>query len=250
MQLNRRDLIRSAIALPLMLASGAGFAKKSAPPNVDWGEWFRGWWTHDFGMLGYYADDNAVLLKSKAPVDIVFMGDSITEGWFDKRPSFFKRGRVGRGIGGQTTSQMVLRMMSDVVALRPRAIHILGGANDIAGNTGPMTAQMTEDNIRAMADIAQRHGIKVIIASVLPAAKFPWAPQIDSVNKIAKLNRGLKRLAARIGATFVDYNPVLNDGHGGMKPGLAYDGVHPNEAGYDAMATVIEPVLKRVLTRR
>jgi len=97
MQLNRRDLIRSAIALPLMLASGAGFAKKSAPPNVDWGEWFRGWWTHDFGMLGYYADDNAVLLKSKAPVDIVFMGDSITEGWFDKRPSFFKRGRVGRG---------------------------------------------------------------------------------------------------------------------------------------------------------
>ena len=94
-------------------------------------------------MVGYYADDNAELLKAKAPVDIVFMGDSITEGWLDKRPAFFKPGRVDRGISGQTTSQMVLRMMSDVVALRPRLVHILGGANDIAGNTGPMTAQMS-----------------------------------------------------------------------------------------------------------
>ena len=246
MQLNRRDLIRSAIALPLMLASGAGFAKKSAPPNVDWGEWFRGWWTHDFGMLGYYADDNAVLLKSKAPVDIVFMGDSITEGWFDKRPSFFKRGRVGRGIGGQTTSQMVLRMMSDVVALRPRAIHILGGANDIAGNTGPMTAQMTEDNFRAMADVAERHKIKLLLAPIPPAASFPWAPQVQARPRIAEINHWLEQFARRNGATWVDYWRVLDDGTGAMKPGLAIDGVHPNEAGYDAMATVLEPILKRM----
>ena len=137
-----------------------------------------------------------------------------------------------------------------MVALRPRAVHILGGANDIAGNTGPMTAQMSANNIRAMADIAQRHGIKVIIGSTLPAAKFPWAPQVETVNSIADLNRRLKAVAGRIGATWVNYNPVLNDGRGGMKPGLAYDGVHPTEAGYDAMATVIEPVLKRVLARR
>ena len=250
MRLDRRDLIRSAVALPLLLSSGAVFAKQSAPPGADWGAWFRGWWPRDFGMVGYYAADNAALLKSNAPVDVVFMGDSITEGWFDKRPAFFKAGRVDRGISGQTTSQMVLRMMSDVVALRPRVVHILGGANDIAGNTGPMSAQMTENNIRAMGDIAQRHGIKVIMGSVLPAAKFPWAPQIETVQAIAELNRRLERVAGQIGATWVDYNPVLNDGQGGMKAGLAYDGVHPSEAGYDAMATVIEPVLKRALGRK
>ena len=248
--MHRRDLLRGLIALPFLLSSGAGLAKKSPPPGSDFGEWFRGWWTHDYGMLGYYADDNAALIASKAPVDIVFMGDSITEGWFDKRPAFFKKGRVDRGISGQTTTQMVLRMMSDVVALHPRAVHLMGGANDVAGNAGPMTPQMTEDNFRAMIDIAQRHGIKVIVGSVPPAAKFPWSPQVETVNSIAALNVRLKRLAARTGATWVDYNPVLNDGHGGMKPGLAYDGVHPSEAGYDVMAKVIEPVLKRVLARR
>ena len=131
-------------------------------------------------MVGYYAEDNAKLLASKAPVDIVFMGDSITEGWMDKRPGFFTRGRIDRGIGGQTTPQMVLRMMSDVVALKPRAVHIMAGTNDIAGNTGPMTAEMTQNNFRAMSDIARRNGIKVMLASVPPAAGFPWAPAIET----------------------------------------------------------------------
>jgi lysophospholipase L1-like esterase len=174
------------------------------------------------------------------------MGDSITEGWFDKRPSFFTRGRVDRGIGGQTTSQMMLRMMSDVVALRPKAVHIMGGTNDIAGNTGPMTAQMSEDNVRAMTDIAQRQGIKVLIASVPPAGQFPWAPKVETRKAIAELNRRLERLAHQTGAMWVDYQPLLDDGTGAMKPGLADDGVHPTEAGYDAMATVIDPVLRRL----
>ena len=248
--MQRRDLIRGLVGLPFMLFSSASSAKQKPPPNADFGEWFRSWWSRDYGMLGYYADDNAALLASKAPVDIVFIGDSITEGWFDKRPGFFSKGRVDRGISGQTTTQMLLRMISDVVALRPRAVHIMGGANDVAGNAGPMTPQMTEDNFRAMIDIAQRHGIKVIIGSVPPAVKFPWSPQVETVNSIAALNVRLKRLAARTGAAWVDYNPVLNDGHGGMKAGLAYDGVHPSETGYDVMAKVIEPVLKRVLARQ
>ena len=172
MRLNRRNLIRAAFALPAMLASGA-WAKQKIPPGADWNTWFHSWFARDFGMVGYYADDNRALLQSKARVDVVFMGDSITEGWFDKRPGFFTSGRIDRGIGGQTTSQMVLRMISDVVALRPRAVHIMGGTNDIAGNTGPMTAQMSEDNLRAMTDIAQRQGINVMIASVPPAGSFP-----------------------------------------------------------------------------
>lgn len=249
MPLARRDLIRTGLALPLLLGSATARAKQKMPPGADWGSWFHGWFSRDFGMTGYYADDNAALLASGAAVDIVFIGDSITEGWADKRPGFFTPGRVGRGIGGQTTPQMVLRMMSDVVALRPRAVHIMGGTNDIAGNTGPMTRQMTEDNILAMTDIAQRHGIKVLIASVPPAGGFPWAPAIRTRPAIAELNRGLVGIARDSGAIYVDYWPVLNDGSGAMKPGLASDGVHPTEAGYDAMATVIEPILHRLLGR-
>jgi hypothetical protein len=134
---DRRDLIRGALAAPLLLASTSAWAKQQFNGKGDWNAWFRDWLLRDFGMIGYYADDNARLLASREPVDVVFLGDSITEGWFDKRPSFFRRGGVDRGIGGQTSSQMVLRMMSDVVALRPKAVHIMAGTNDIAGIPGP-----------------------------------------------------------------------------------------------------------------
>ena len=133
LMIGRRRFLQSALALPLLAA-------QRPPAGVDWNKWFQGWLAEDFGMVGYYAEDNAKLLASKEPVDIVFIGDSITEGWHDKRPGFFTRGRINRGIGGQTTPQMVLRMYSDVVALKPKAVHIMAGTNDIAGNTGPMTA--------------------------------------------------------------------------------------------------------------
>jgi lysophospholipase L1-like esterase len=200
-------------------------------------------------MTSYYADDNAKLRGSHEPVDVVFIGDSITEGWHDKRPGFFTQGRINRGIGGQTSSQMVLRMYCDVVALRPKAVHIMAGINDIAGNTGPMTAEMTENNFRAMSDLAQRHGIKVLLAAVPPAAGFPWKPEVQTRRRIAELNHWLERFARESGATWVDYRRVLDDGTGAMKPGLAFDGVHPTEAGYDAMATVIEPILRRMFGR-
>lgn len=239
MMIERRRFLQSALAVPLVAA-------QRPPPGVDWSSWFHGWFGRDFGMIGYYADDNAKLLASNEPVDIVFLGDSITEGWADKRPAFFSKGRIGRGIGGQTTPQMVLRMFSDVVALRPKAVHIMAGTNDIAGNTGPMTAAMTEDNFRAMSDIARREGIEVLLASIPPAASFPWAPGIETRSRIAELNRWLRSYAHETGATWIDYHPVLDDGSGAMKARLASDGVHPTEAGYDAMATVIEPVLQRM----
>jgi lysophospholipase L1-like esterase len=113
-----------------------------------------------------------------------------------------------------------------------------------------MTAQMTRDNIRAMVDIAQRHGIKVLLAPVPPAAAFPWKPDVQPRPRIAELNRWLQPYARQVGATWVDYRPVLDDGTGAMKPRLASDGVHPTEAGYDAMATVIEPILHRMFRRR
>jgi lysophospholipase L1-like esterase len=240
--LSRRFLLGGALAAPLALASSTAVAetveeqcKRALLPTLD------------FPQLAKYRADNARLIASKAPVDVVFMGDSITEGWKDKRPGFFTAGRIDRGISGQTTPQMVLRMMADVVALKPKAVHIMAGTNDIAGNTGPMTAAMSEDNFRMMSDIARMHRIKVLMASIPPAASFPWRPGLETRGRIAELNAWLKRFAAETGATWVDYHPVLDDGTGAMKPAMAYDGVHPTEAGYDAMASVVEPILKRVL---
>ena len=198
-------------------------------------------------MQGRYRADNERIIAADEKVDVVFLGDSITEGWKDKRPGFFTPGRVGRGIGGQTTPQMLVRMQPDVVDLKPRAVHIMAGTNDIAGNTGPMTQEMTRDNIRAMTAIAQHHKLKVLLASIPPAASFPWRPGMETVKPIREINSWLKSYAAEIGAIYVDYHPVLADATGAMRPGLAYDGVHPTEAGYDAMATVINPILKRVL---
>lgn len=230
-----------------LLAAGAGVAQIALDPNNKWSvEWNARLGT-DFPYLARYAPANAALVPTPGHPRIVFMGDSITEGWIDKRPGFFTRGRVDRGISGQTTSQMLLRMMSDVVALRPRAVHIMGGTNDIAGNTGPMTPPMTIDNVRAMTDIAQRQKIAVLIASVPPAASFPWAPKIETRNAIAQVNRGLAQVARQTGARWVDYHRVLDDGTGAMKPGFASDGVHPTEAGYDAMASMIDPILAEVL---
>ncbi|MBB5712671.1 lysophospholipase L1-like esterase [Sphingomonas xinjiangensis] len=148
-----------------------------------------------------------------------------------------------RGIGGETTPQMVLRMMADVVHLKPRFVHIMAGTNDIAGNTGKMTLAQSFDNFRMMTTIAQAHGIAVLLASVPPAANFPWRPGLDTVRPIAALNRWLHDYAAQSQATFVDYTPTLADAAGGMKPGLAYDGVHPTELGYDRIAAVLEPLL-------
>ena len=240
--LSRRFVLGGAFAAPLALTSSAFAAetleeqcKRALLPTLD------------FPQLANYREDNARLIASKAPVEIVFMGDSITEGWKDKRPAFFSPGRIDRGISGQTTPQMVLRMMADVVDLKPRAVHIMAGTNDIAGNTGPMTAAMTEDNFRMMSDIARMHRIKLLIASIPPAASFPWRPGLETRGRIAELNAWLKRHAAQTAATWVDYGSVLDDGTGAMQPGLAYDGVHPTEAGYDAMARVVEPILRRVL---
>lgn len=198
----------------------------------------------DWPWLGRYAADNAALAASGKPTDIVFMGDSITEGWVGKRPEFFRAGRVGRGISGQTTPQMVLRMMADVIAHRPKFVHIMAGTNDIAGNTGPMTPQQTHDNVAMMVMLAQAAKIGVLIASVPPADGFPWRPGLATVAPIRALNAWIKTYAAQTGATFVDYTPALATSGGAMKPGFADDGVHPTATGYAAMEAVLTPILR------
>ncbi|HEX8668374.1 MAG TPA: GDSL-type esterase/lipase family protein [Allosphingosinicella sp.] len=245
MKLTRRNVIAGAASAPLLAGSVPGAAAEES-----WQEKWDRELARNFAMLDRYRADNERLIASKAPVDIVFLGDSITEGWRDKRPGFFTPGRIGRGISGQTTSQMVLRMMADVVDLKPRAVHIMAGTNDIAGNTGPMTQEMSRDNFRMMSAVARQNGIKVLFASIPPAAGFPWRPGLETRRPIAEMNAWLRGFARQTGATYVDYFAAMADASGGMKPGLAYDGVHPTEAGYDVMARVAEPILARVIRKR
>ena len=204
----------------------------------------------DWPNLGRYAADNEALLASGQPTDIVFMGDSITEGWPDKRPAFFHQGRVCRGIGGQTTPQMVLRMMADVVALKPKLVHIMAGTNDIAGNTGPMSAEQTIDNIHSMVVLAKSNDVGVLLSSIPPAASFPWRSGLNTVQAIGQLNNMLFRLAKLLNVHFVDYTAALSDNAGGMKNGFAYDGVHPDIKGYQAMEEVLEPIISAVGPRK
>ena len=231
----RRGLLAAGLLLPLAA---------SAQAQETWEEKWNRMLREDWPGLGRYASDNERLLASGARTNIVFMGDSITEGWRDKKPGFFKPGRIGRGISGETTPQMVLRMMADVIDLKPRYVHIMAGTNDIAGNTGKMTLKQSFDNFRMMTELAKANGIHVLLASVPPAGGFPWRPGLETVKPIRAINAWLKDYAARAGATWIDYTPVLGTPDGAMKPGLASDGVHPTEAGYDAIATVIEPFLK------
>ncbi|WHU04168.1 GDSL-type esterase/lipase family protein [Sphingomonas sp. NIBR02145] len=236
MPIVRRGFLAGALLLPA--------AARAAQAQESWEDKHQRQLKEDWPWLGRYAADNATLIASGRKVDIVFMGDSITEGWQSKHPAFFTPGRICRGISGQTTPQMVLRMMADVIALKPRLIHIMAGTNDIAGNTGKMTVQQSCDNLRMMTELAQANGIKVLLASVPPADHFPWRQGLETVQPIRKINAWLADYARRARATYVDYTGVLATGEGAMKPGMAYDGVHPTEQGYAAMETVLAPVLK------
>ena len=179
---------------------------------------------------------------------VVFMGNSITEGWAKFFPAMFPgKPYVNRGISGQTTPQMLVRFRQDVVALKPEVVVLLAGINDIAGNTGPSTLEMIEDNIQSMAEIAKAAGIRVVLSSVLPAYDFPWRPGLEPAQKVVALNAWMKAYAARAGAVYLDYHTAMRDDRQGLKAELTYDGVHPNEAGYRVMAPLVERAIEEAL---
>jgi Lysophospholipase L1 and related esterases len=182
---------------------------------------------------------------------VVFLGDSITDGWGRNKGTSFFPGKpfINRGISGQTTAQMVLRFRQDVIDLHPAAVVILAGTNDIAGNTGLATLPMIEDNVRSMTELAQAHRIRVILASVLPTIDYPWQPGLQPAGKIRALNAWLRRYAAAHGATYLDYYRALATPQGGMRAGLSSDGVHPTPAGYAVMAPLAQQAIERALAR-
>ncbi|HEV2213822.1 MAG TPA: SGNH/GDSL hydrolase family protein [Terracidiphilus sp.] len=204
---------------------------------------------NDFPWLGRFHDANEQLGPPKAGEDrVVFMGDSITEGW-ELAKSFPGKPYVNRGISGQTSPQMLVRFRQDVIHLDPKAVVILAGTNDIAGNTGPETLEQMEDNLASMADLAEANHIKVVLCSVTPSVDFPWHRGQQPAPKIEALNAWMQHYSAEKGYVYVDYHSVLADADGGMKPGLSKDGVHPTAAGYALMAPLAEAGIEKALAQ-
>jgi len=207
---------------------------------------------NDMVNLARYAAENAQLpAPSPGEQRVVFLGNSITEGWVKQRPEFFSlNAYVGRGISGQTSPQLLLRFRQDVIDLKPVAVVINIGANDIAENTGAYNPEFTIDMIQSMAELAAANGIIPILSSVLPVGSYPWRPLIQDVPaKIAALNAEIEKYAKQKGWAYVDYYSPMQDGKGALQAGYGSDGVHPNAAGYAVMEAVVQPVIAAVLAK-
>lgn len=206
----------------------------------------------DWNQLGrYHQDDQRLEAQPRVPGRVVFLGDSITDGWnLDK---FFPgKPYVNRGISGQTTPQMLVRMYPDVIDLQPDVVILLAGTNDVAGNTGPETARMIEENYQAITELAEAHHIKVVLCSLTPVSDYTGHPQTTRrpPAQILELNSWIKTYAARANATFADYYSALVDGKGMLKDGYSNDGLHPNDRGYALLAPVATAAIENALREK
>lgn len=211
---------------------------------------------NDWAFLAKYRDaDRELTPPASGQARVVFMGDSITEGWGQKATSlapvefFAGKPYLNRGISGQTTPQMLVRFRQDVINLKPKVVVLLAGTNDIAENTGKTTLEDISNNIASMSDLARTNGIRVVLCSVLPASDFHWHPGLMPAPKIKALNEWIKEYAAKNGFVYVDYYSSMANSEGGLKPELSPDGVHPNQAGYAIMAPLAEAGIQEALKK-
>ena len=242
-ELSRRSLIAGSLGAGLAVPSfaraieGCGEQPNTAPalqpPRL----------LTDWAWLDRYRQANAELKANGAKVDAVFLGDSITEGWANTDHGFLSGANVGRGISAKTTPQLLVRMHADVIALKPRVVHIMAGTNDIAQNTGPMSPEDSKNNFMAMCEIARAHGIRVVLGSVPPASKYWWRPDLQPKAVAIALNEWMRAYAKEIGATYADYAAALTDANGNVKLSLARDEVHPTAEGYAAMRPIAEAAI-------
>lgn len=201
----------------------------------------------DWANTAKYKSANAQLLSEgkKTKGRVVLIGDSITEFWLRENPEFFSgKPYINRGIGGQTTPQILMRFPDDVVALHPKMVVILAGTNDIAGNAGPMTSEMSMENIRKMIKLAKANKIKPVLCALPPSNEFPWRKGMDPADKIISFNAMLKQYAAKEKIPFVDYYTAMADAEKGLPKKFSNDGVHPNKAGYEVMGPLLEKSIK------
>ncbi|MGB6597380.1 MAG: SGNH/GDSL hydrolase family protein [Candidatus Acidiferrum sp.] len=261
-------VVYSGCLIVAMLMCGVQvFAQSAAPPapsqNAKLADPAEAYWEQltpyeksqiermyaDWAFLAKFREANTELPPPvAAEARVVFMGDSITEGWGMKatatspaRGEFFPgKPYINRGISGQTTPQMLVRFRQDVIELKPKAVLILAGINDIAENTGKMTLGEIEGNIESMSELARASKIHPVLCSVLPASDFPWHKGLEPAPKVRALNAWIKEYAAKNDFVYVDYYSAMANSEGGMRDGLSLDGVHPNKAGYDIMAPLAE----------
>jgi lysophospholipase L1-like esterase len=210
----------------------------------------------DWAQLARYRDANRTLAApASGEARVVFMGDSITDAWPSPRFGEFFPGKpyIGRGISGQTTPQMLIRFRPDVIDLHPRAVVILAGTNDIAGNTGTMTNEEIEGNLASMAELGKAHGIKVVLSSILPVSNYHTSPTgvpqtvQRPMDRIRAINDWMKKYAAEEGHVYLDYFPAMADDKGLLRAEFSADDLHPNGAGYAAMAPLAETAIRQAL---
>jgi acyl-CoA thioesterase I len=253
-----KPLFLAAVLLPvLLMARKTGAVPETNAPRrtLSIPSWQTGaYWTKsdhqllvDFGDVARYHAADLKLGPQPAGQDrVVFMGDSITQGW-NLHKYFPGKPYINRGISGQTSPQMLVRFRQDVIDLKPKVVVILAGTNDLAQNTGPMTLEQTEGNLMSMAQLAKANGIRVVLCSVLPSVNFPWHPGLDPAPKIAALNKWIRAYAGEKGYVYVDYYSAMKDAAGGLPPTLSKDGVHPLPAGFAVMAPLAEAGIEKTL---
>ncbi len=198
----------------------------------------------DFGRFCKYELLNAQLPPATQN-RVVYFGDSITEGWLKGIVGITKDDLLNRGVGGQTTAQMLVRFRADVLNLKPKIVHLMAGTNDIAGNTGPTSINRIKEAFMSMVEQAKARKIRVILASIPPAKQFGWNPKVNPVPHIRVLNQWIREYAAQEGLTHVDYHTALVDRDGGFQAQLSFDGVHPNAEGYRIMANIAADAIRR-----
>jgi len=213
----------------VLLSSGPTRAAEDSAPNLDWAK-----------LNAYRSANSLTRPVAKGERRVVFMGDSITEFW---SKSQWNSAHINRGISGQTTPQMLLRFRQDVIDLHPNLVVILAGTNDVAGNTGPATNEMIAGNIASMVQLAKANGIKVVLASVLPASGFYWNPEAKPAQQIIELNEQIKMVAKRYDCVYLDYFSAMVNSDSGLKREFSDDGVHPNEMGYVVMSRLAKSAI-------
>ena len=263
-----RSVLMFAVALAVLMFSCSGATAQEQPGNVpetkappttiSMPSWQSGpYWVHhaallmtDFGALEHFHDAD-LKLGPPAPGEkrVVFMGDSITEGWH-LDVSFPGKPYINRGISGQTSPQMLVRFRQDVIDLKPKVLLILAGTNDVAENTGPISPEQTKGDLMSMAQLATANGIKVVLCSILPSVDFWWHKGLHPAPKIAALNQWIKAYAAREHYTYVDFYDPMKDAEGGLPTDLSKDGVHPSPAGYAVMAPLAEAGIEKAMKSR
>ena len=201
----------------------------------------------DWAQFGRYEKSNTEVLARDVRPDVVFMGNSITDGWARQDPKFFEENNfVGRGIGGQTSSEMLVRFRRDVIDLNPKCVVILSGTNDIAQNNGYIKPENTLGNIISMCELAKANGIKVILCSITPTSVFGWRREVNPVPLIAELNKMIEAYAKENGIYYLNYHPALTDEKGGIPAKWSNDTCHPNLECY---RTVMEPMVCEAINK-